>query len=293
MSKKRKTARRELVKAGNVVFVRDFHPPLFPGNKKWRTPKKNPTHKAMEEQNDRNAKRELWKILNLNFHDGDYHFALTYKIKPTPERAKKDKEYFQRKLNALYRKYDVCGKWLTATEYKHKRIHHHYIASGNVSFKEIEKLWKHGQVRKLNELYNGDYEGLANYIIKETQLRFRAEEAVYKRRWNGSRMLERPKTRREEITEEQLLNPVAPDGWYVDKDEEYFYQGVNPYTGRAYANYILRPLPWNRSAEYPNWDNLEPTRPRPTNTAGWLSKNYPKQYDIVDCKQTERTRQNE
>lgn len=230
--KKRYKAIRESCVAGRTI---DVTVKLSSGiHTEKRRQKKNITREKVRENNDRMAAKNLARLLNANFKEGDFHLVLTYKDAPTKEQAKKDRAQFIRKLRRFYP--DL--KYVAVTEWEHTRIHHHLVTS-RCDMDLVKDLWQNlGFVKTglLNE--TGDYTKLAEYLIKETTRTFRMEGSLYKRRYSCSSNLVRPVVKREEISIVELFEDPEPiKGYYIPKDSIRRYE--HPVTGIEHLEYIM------------------------------------------------------
>ena len=127
------------------------------------------------------------------------------------------------------------------TEYKSKSIHHHLIVNDlpdGSGAKKIAQSWSRNGHANTKYLYeDGQYERLAEYLIKETSKTFRDSDSPSKLRYSCSRNLVTPvaKTRilkRDDWPEE----PRVPKGYYLEKDS--LVNGVNK-MGYRYQYYRL------------------------------------------------------
>jgi hypothetical protein len=158
------------------------------------------------------------------------------------------------------------------------------VLSCGVGLDDIRKIWPHGHVIHHNDLYSApDFRQLAEYLIKQTNDRFRDDNEVYHRRYSPSRTIELPETRREEVDESELETPKIQAGWFIDKDS--YYEGFNPVTGQMYNEYVL--LPIDADSKYKKWNRMKKTRPAPDGTAAWLRKNLEYQYEMSLDEMTE------
>lgn len=238
--------------AGSTIFVKvkQGRKKRTPGEKRQQREKATP--EDIEKINQKNAERILAILINYNFKCGDLHIVLTYSgEEPSKEQAKKNLEKFKRDLAKLYREKELSLKWVTATEYENKRIHHHIVCSGGVDIIDIAKIWPHGFIRPTYLDKTGDYRKLASYLIKETSKTFRKTDAVSRRRYNCSRSIERPEPKKEAVSSSQLVEPKPVQGYYIDQDS--IYCGKNPICGRPYIEYVMVSLTeeprikkWNR-----------------------------------------------
>lgn len=244
--------KKDVTVAGKTIFVRmsTKRNNRVPGEK--RAERKKATPEEIERINQKNAERILAILMNRNFGPGDYHIVFTYSgPEPSKEQARKDLEKLKRNLAKLYREKGIVLKWISATEYENKRIHHHVVMTGGVDLAEIDEVWGKGYIRPTFLDDTGDYRKLAAYLIKETSKSFRKADAVSRRRYNCSRSIVRPVVSEDEVSSAQMIDLKPIPGYYIDQDS--IYHGKNPLTGKPYVEYVmvsLTPEPriksWNR-----------------------------------------------
>lgn len=242
---------RKTWRAGRTVEVKKTYSARY-GKKIARG---NTIHESSEAQmkvNRDKAVAELRRILNANFHPGDWHAVFTYPMArvPTEEEAARDRERFLRKLRDLYREKGSELKRVAVTEYESKRIHHHLVINDLPSgMKSVKRLWKsllaetyytpeereRGEPLHLRFPWSplddsGQYGKLAEYLIKETEKTHRKAGAVHKWRYSCSRNLVRPKPVIEVISAKQWKKePPERRGYYIDKTASY--NGCSEVTG--------------------------------------------------------------
>ena len=86
---------------------------------------------------------------------------------------------------------------------------------------EINELWPHGMHKLM--LYQGRAEDavrLASYFVKEKRSAcYSDKEDAFKRRWNSSKNLEKPKVKTEILKPSEWRNYIQPPkGYYVETD---------------------------------------------------------------------------
>lgn len=228
---------KETCVAGSTIDVNyRISSPKKKGEK--RIPQANITPEKVQKINDRNAEKDLTRILNHNFIPGDWHQVLTYSGKePTEAQAKKDRGAFLRKLDAEFKKIGKVLKYVCVTEFRHERIHHHIVCSF-IDYEIIAKLWKHGDVRPTLMKRDRNYKRLAAYLIKETTKTFRDETSAFKRRYSCSRTIERPEVRKEYVSFKHLSEDPKPlAGYYIDQDT--LRKGTHEVTNYPYLEYTM------------------------------------------------------
>lgn len=211
---------------------------------KVRGGKEKPTAEEIEKVNQMNAERTLRLKINNNFGVDDPFITLTYRKdeRPAPEQAKKNIKKLIDGLRKEFRKVGVDLKWVCVTEYLNKAIHHHLLINhieGQDVCKWVRRLWKYGRpdFKYLDD--TGQYKDLAAYLIKETSKTYKAKDGAKKQRYSCSRNLVMPTPKTEIIRKAKkwLPDPKPIKGYYIDKDT--VYNGVDPFTGRAYQKYTM------------------------------------------------------
>lgn len=223
------------------------------------------TPEEIEKSNMRQAARKLARKINANFRPGDWHVVLTYKRtgRPSPEQAQKNIEKLLDGLRDRYKRNGLILKYIHATEYKNKAIHHHLIINNvndgrKTTADYIRELWKgDGKGNKhFTSLYdNGEYRVLADYLIKETEKTFRDKDSPVRQRYSCSRNLINPKpdSRMRETKTGWKKEPKPRPGYYID--QETLYNGTDK-LGYPYQRYVMIKLnpteeDWEPCSEFP------------------------------------------
>ncbi len=245
--------RKVIYDMGVVVQIEKSYPGNFgaPGEKRGK--KKKPTPEDVRRQNERNRWRKVQRLILMNFGEGDWHLILKYRPGERPEtheEAKAHRKKFLDRMRDVYRKAGIPFKWIAVTE-RGKRgqvLHHHLVIQdirrdGIDTVKLVKKLWTYGS-EFFSALYeDGEYEKLAEYIVK-AETKEESGWCTYSR----SRNLEEPVKTVEKVFHKRWRNPpVAPKGWYVVKDS--VYNGENPVTGRPFQHYTIKKLINTRSGK--------------------------------------------
>ena len=189
--------------------------------------------------NERNAAKQLRRLIETNFAPGDYHLVLTYRreLRPTPDTAKGRLEKFLRGLRKEFKQMGGDLKYICVTEKEARSIHHHLIIPA-CDPSLITKHWPWGRphITQMDEV--GGYKALADYLIKETSRTFGTANSVQGKRYNASRNLTKPNVKREIVKADSWREtPSAPRGWMVDADS--IQTGSHAVTGYAYQTYRL------------------------------------------------------
>lgn len=215
---------RDTLIAGRTVMVRCYASTRIKTEKgEKRKPRENPTPKAVRKINMKNAIWILCALLNTYFQGGDLHLVLTYAKEPDKRQAKKDLDKFIDDMRKHHKKSGRSLRWIAATEYKHKRIHHHFVCS-KTDLDIVRKLWPHGWIKPVALDESGNYIRLAEYLIKETEKTFREDDSPNKQRYRRSRNMPVPESQRETVSERVVKGgPKEPEGYYIDQDTVHTY----------------------------------------------------------------------
>ncbi len=238
--------RKIIYDMGVVIQIEKSMPGRYgaPGEK--REKKKKPTPEDVRRQNERNRWRRIQRLILTNFREGDWHLILKYRPGERPEdyaEAKAQLRKFLNRMREAYKKAGIPFKWIAVTE-RGKRgqvLHHHLVIQdirrdGIDTVKLVKRLWIYGS-EFFSALYeDGEYEKLAEYIVK-AETKEEGGWCTYSR----SRNLKSPVKTVEHVPRRRWRNPpVAPKGWYVVKDS--VYNGMNPVTGQPYQHYTIKKL---------------------------------------------------
>lgn len=214
--------KRRKVISKNMIEVLDYHTSRTYRRNGKRVKKKCITPEAQKKQNEKQAEAMLRMLIDNNFTTNDCYLTLTYKEQPaTWDDVKKDIQNFIRRLKRRYKKMDKELKYIYVAEGK-SRIHFHMIINNEELYSdEINELWPHGMHKLM--LYQGRAEDavkLARYFIKEKRSACYSEkDTTFKRRWNSSKNLEKPKVKTEILKPSEWRDYIQPpNGYYVETD---------------------------------------------------------------------------
>lgn len=162
--------REKIYKTGEYLEAEIF-PVFHSGNgKSRRKAKYKPTSAMQERLNQRRAERELTRILNANFTDGDYELTLTFTDEYLPERYE---EAYNKAVNYMRRVKRIYAR-IGINDLKYiivpggGRYHFHIVMTGGVLRSDLEKLWKLGYANsKRLKFAVGGVAGLAYYIANQ------------------------------------------------------------------------------------------------------------------------------
>lgn len=210
--------------------IKERHSGKYGAPKEKRTERKKPTPEEMRENNRRNRIAKNRRLIKWNFvAEEDYWVTFTYRPDQRPEdrkQALKIMENFRKCLHRRFDKAETTMKWICITEIGSKgAVHHHMIINRIPELDTmLAKMWKYGHV-SIKLLYKeGDFQGLARYLCKESKIN-RSRNLIEK---DPEIELMKRGTWTEEIK--------VPKGFYLDRDS--VWEGVNKF-GFKYRNYII------------------------------------------------------
>ncbi len=248
--------KKKIYDMGVVIQIEKCYPGNFGAPGQTRGKKKKKTPEDIRRQNEKNRWKRLQRIILANFKEGDWHLILKYRSEERPdtyEEAKAHRKKFLDRMREAYKKAGIPFKWIIVTE-RGKRgqvLHHHLVIedvrrNGIETVKLVKKLWSYGNEFFASLYEDGEYEKLAEYLVKaETK-----EECGWST-YSRSRNLIVPEQKVEIIHHRRWRNPpVAPKGWYVVKDS--IWNGENPVTGQPVQHYTIKKLD-KRREENSGW----------------------------------------
>lgn len=226
-----------------------------------RGPSRKKTPEEIRQANMKQAARKLARKINANFRPGDLHMILTYKKdnRPDARAAKKQIKAFLDKMRSQYKRRGFVFKYILVTEHENKAIHHHLIINDindgeDTTMTLSRKLWKTlGRIKTVPLYEEGEYQGLADYLIKETEKTFRKKDASFKQRYSCSRNLIDPPPKHRMVKAKYWLpDPRPRPGYYIPP--QYVYNGFDK-LGYPYQRYVMVKInPTDADWEYnANW----------------------------------------
>ena len=155
---------------------------------------RKPSKACQVKLNQKNAERQLNRIIGANFTNEDYKLELTYSDEHLPdslERAKKDLCNFFGKLRRLRKKLGLSELkyiWSVEVGSRKGRIHFHLIINGGIALKDIQKKWGKGYVDKVKPLMFDEtgVQGIAKYFCKQKLSEDGSIDGKYQKRYQCS-----------------------------------------------------------------------------------------------------------
>ena len=216
-----------------------------------RNPKQKRTPEDIERQNRYQKSKTVKRLINANFHEGDYWSTFTYADGQgkSIHLITQDVRNFLDRLRRTYKKTNTPLKFIYRIEIGSRGgIHVHMILNRIPDLDLIlQDKWPYGRVH--NEMLdNGTYEQLADYITKpltDQQKKLlksiaNSEDEKILIKYSSSRNLIRPEPEIKQYSQRTMRsvfnNDLIPDaGFFIDKDS--IRRGINAFTGMGYLYY--------------------------------------------------------
>lgn len=237
---------KKIYDLGIVKQIEKCYPGNYGAPGKQRAKKRKRTPEEIQRQNQTNRWKKMQRLILANFKEGDWHLILKYLPKNRPQSYKEavaQRKKFIDEMRKAFKKAGLSFKWIAVTERGKKRaaLHHHLIIEDKAepdlnTVQLVKKLWEHGGVQFVSLYEDGEYEKLAEYIVK-AETKEECPWATYSR----SRNLVVPRPKKEKIYARRWREiPKAPKGWYLVKDT--LINGINPVTELPYQHYTIKRL---------------------------------------------------
>lgn len=231
---------KEICVAGNTIEVSKYYSVRHHSKGERRRPKENESTEAVKRINQRNAERDLRRLLNTNFIDGDLLVRLDFsKVKPSgSEEMQKLMTKAMRKLRAEFVKQGKELKYVYVKEVGPRGGRHIHMVMSKTDTDTLRKCWPHGGIHIDPLISNGQYARIAAYFVKYAEKTEETEGRLIGKRWYGSRSLIKPKIKKQYISANKFRKEAkAPPGYYIDKDS--VRSGISELTGYEYFTYTL------------------------------------------------------
>lgn len=229
--------------AGRTFECRKYYSYRCPGQGGRRGKKENPTSEAQKKVNHRKAARELRRLMNANFADGDLLVRLDFCRAEFPEGSRQMQDYmtaFLGKLRRAYKKLGTVMKYIYVKEVGPRggRHIHMMLSECRDALKVLRQCWPYGgiHVDPLNS--NGQYRRIAEYFIKYADRTEETEGRLVGKRWYPSRNLIRPEVHRRVLPARKFRQNIKRlPGYVLEKDS--VQHGISEYSGHEYFSYTL------------------------------------------------------
>lgn len=226
--------------AGRTIEITKYYTVRYNPQKESRQEKKKETTEAQAKVNQRKAAKELRRLMNANFKDGDFLVRLDFHKLPgiEAEEIQSLTSKAIRKLRSLYKKAGTDLKYIYVKEIGSRGGKHIHMICNKGDPELLRQAWKYGGIH-IDPLYSeGQYAKIAEYFIKYADKTEKTVGQLIGKRWYASRNLTKPKITKKVISAKQFKKEAKErKGFYIDKDS--IREGISGLTGFEYFSYTL------------------------------------------------------
>lgn len=230
----------EVCVAGNTIEISKYYTYRTHTKGEKRQPKDNPTCEAQKRVNLRRAERDLRRLMNANFEDGDLLVTFDFYKEFSPPGSKEMQKYiskFLRQLKDALKKEKQELKYIYVKEVGPRGSRHWHCMMSRTDLKLLSKYWKYGGIH-IDPLHTGEYSKVAAYFVKYASKTEQTEGTLIGRRWTPSRNLRKPKVKKRVISTPAFRKRYKkPKGYHLIKDS--VREGISEFTGYEYFSYTL------------------------------------------------------
>ncbi len=234
----------EVCVAGNTIEVTKYYSVRYHSKGEKREKKEIPSSEAQKRINQRNAETKLRRILNSNFHDGDFLVRLDFYKANAPNGSEDMQEIMSkvtRQLRNEFRKVGQELKYVYVKEIGPRGGRHIHMVMSKCDIDIIRKVWPYGGIHVDPLNTKGQYGKIAAYFIKYAAKTEETEGKLIGKRWYPSKNLEKPKIIKKVVSANEFRKKATEltkyPGYQVDFDS--VRNGISDYTGYEYFSYTL------------------------------------------------------
>lgn len=232
---------KEICVAGNTIEIIKYYSPRHYAKGEKRAKKENLTNEAQKKVNIRKAIKELRRLMNHNFRDGDYLVRLDFFRKQSPTGSEQMQELMKkyiRKLRNEFRKTEQELKYIYVKEIGPKGGRHIHMMMSKCDLDLIRKCWPYGGIHVDPLNTDGQYRKVAEYFVKYSSKTEETEGKLIGKRWYASRNLIRPTVEKRVISANSFRKQIREKKGYI-LDKTSVVSGISEITGYEYFSYTL------------------------------------------------------
>lgn len=225
--------------AGKTMEISRYYSVRYHTKGEKRAKKDSETTSSQKKVNQRKAGRDLKRLINENFQDGDLLVRLDFHNRPPgSEEMQELTSKALRKMRIEYQKAGMELKYIYVKEVGPKGSRHIHMVINKCDTDLLRKCWPHGGIHVDPLTSGGQYAKIAEYFIKYAMRTEETEERLIGKRWYGSRNLRKPKITKKVISANKFRKEVREKkGYYLEKESVRY--GISEITGYEYFSYTL------------------------------------------------------
>lgn len=231
----------EVCIAGETIEVNKYYSYRYHCKGEKRGLKKKLTSEAQRRVNLRKAAKDLRRLMNTNFKDGDLLVRLDFFKEHFPNDSKKMQTMMQafiRKLRAEFKKLGRDLKYIYVKEIGPRGGRHVHMIMSKCDTDVLRRCWPHGGIHVDPLISGGQYRKIAEYFVKYAAKTEETEGKIIGKRWNPSKNLVRPIVKKRIVAANTFRKKIKlKPGYHLEKDS--LRAGVSELTGFEYFSYTL------------------------------------------------------
>jgi hypothetical protein len=229
----------EVCVAGKTVEVSKYYSYRNHVKGEKRAVRENMTSEAQKKVNLRKAEKELRRLMNANFRDGDILVRLDFfKLQGGSEIMQEMISKAIRKMKAKARKEGINLKYIYVKEVGPRGGRHIHMVMSKIDTDIIRTCWPHGGIHIDPLISNGQYRKIASYFLKYAAKTEETEGKLIGKRWYSSKNLKKPKIKKRIIQADRFREKIKKiKGYELEKDS--VRGGIAEETGYQYFTYTL------------------------------------------------------
>lgn len=215
---------------------------------KWHKPgeqrgkKVKPTAEAQKRINQRKAAKDLRRLMNANFKQGDFLITLDFQREKaiSQEEIQTAIQKFCRRLRIETKRLGLSCYYIYTKEIGPRGSKHLHMLLNQVPHEIIVKSWPHGGIN-IKPVFTDECSKIADYFVKyanKTEETENAQGIKTGKRWYSSKNLKKPRIRRKVISAKEFRkDPSIPKGYEEVKDLTR--RGISELTGYEFLSYVM------------------------------------------------------
>ncbi len=227
--------------AGKTFEVCKYYSYRFHVKGEKRSGKEIPTSEAQKRVNQRKAAKDLRRLMNANFEDGDLLVRLDFFRENAPPGSRQMQAMIKkaiRKMRTEFRKIGKDLRYIYVKEIGRRGGRHIHMMMSKCDTDLLMRCWPYGGIHVDPLISNGQYRKIAEYFIKYAVKTEETEGELIGKRWYASRNLIRPVVRKKILKENKFRKRVREKkGYYLEKES--LKEGISERTGFEYFSYTL------------------------------------------------------
>lgn len=231
----------EVCICGKVEERRKYYDARSHPKGEHREKKEKQTSEAQKRVNRRKAERDMRRLMNASFEDGDFLVRLDFFKELEPPDGSEMQSMMNKALRKLRNEFKKAGKvlrYIYVKEIGPRGGRHIHMVMNRCDTELIRKCWPYGGIH-IDPLHsNGQYKKIASYFMKYADRTEETEGKLIGKRYYPSRSLKKPIIKKRRIRALRYREMIKiPEGYVLDK--ETVVSGISEFTGYAYFEYSL------------------------------------------------------